>query len=117
MSYTETHFGKLRKADLGNLTVEEWCEQKCREKGDTELESWNSDWTEQFRDSFHNKYFIVENTVYEVFDHVEAEEGNDVDIMIPNPDGTFTFVMQFYNGGTCLPEMIEDGLKRINKNK
>jgi hypothetical protein len=35
--------------------------------------------------------------------------------MIPNEDGTITFFMEFYNGGTCLSEMIEEGLERLKK--
>ena len=39
----------------------------------------------------------------------------DIDVMIENPDGTITFVYQFYNGGTCLSECIEHGLARLKK--
>jgi hypothetical protein len=35
--------------------------------------------------------------------------------MQKNEDGTITFVMQFYNGGTCLSECIEEELEKINK--
>ena len=119
MSYTETHVGKLRKVDLEGLTLEQWSEKKCREKGDIELSSYYDDWREQFIDTGNNyrKYFIVNDEIYEAFDHIEGNDGNDIDILIPNNDGTYNFVMQFYNGGTCLSEMIEDAIKRVNKSK
>lgn len=28
MSEMERHIGKIRKVDLGNYTIEEWCEKK-----------------------------------------------------------------------------------------
>ncbi len=115
MSQTETHFGKLRKVEL-TTTIEEFCKQKCNEKGITELPSYTSSWEEQFRDSFDEKFFIWENEIWEAIEHVEESDG-DIDVMIPNEDGTITFVMQFYNGGTCLSEMIEDGLKRLKRLK
>jgi hypothetical protein len=112
MSHTETHFGKLRKVEL-NTTLEEWCKQKCNEKGITEISSYYDNWIEEFRDSSYEKFFIYNNEVWEAIEHIESD--NDyVDVMIPNQDGTITFVMQFYNGGTCLSEMIEDGLKKLN---
>ena len=114
MSYTETHIGKLRKVDLKGLTVEQWAEAKCREKGITELESYHDNWKEEFLDSGkYNTYFFNGDDVYETFDHVEIEEGNDIDILTPNNDGTYNFVMQFSNGGTCLSEMIEEALEKL----
>ncbi len=114
MSHTETHFGKLRKVET-DLTVEDWCKNQCLLEGETELASYFETWEEQFRDTFYKKYFIADGEIWEVIEHVEGDDGGDIDIVIPNEDGTVTFVMQFYNGGTCLSECIEDGLKRLNK--
>ena len=33
MSEMERHIGKIRKVDLGNYTIEEWCEKKCKSIG------------------------------------------------------------------------------------
>jgi len=49
MSHTETHFGKLRKVEL-NTSLEEWCKQKCNEKGITELSSYYDSWEVEFID-------------------------------------------------------------------
>jgi hypothetical protein len=113
MSKTETHFGKLRKVEL-STTIEEFCSQKCNEIGITELPSYMDSWKEEFIDTFNQKFFITGDEVWEAIEHVEESDG-DIDVMIPNEDGTITFVMQFYNGGTCLSEMIEDGLKRLKQ--
>ena len=115
MSQNESHFGKLRKVELPEkLNIEDWCKEKCQTKGIIKISSYNKSWEDQFRDHFYEKYFISNGTIWEVFDHIEGENGY-ADIMIPNEDGTITFFMEFYNGGTCLSEMIEEGLERLNK--
>lgn len=116
MSQTETHFGKLRKVET-TLTLEEWSKEKCNKENITELASYNDNWVEELRDNFNNKYFIIDDEIWEAIEHIESEDGDDIDIMIPNSDGTITFVQQFYNGGTCLSECIEDGIKKLTKEK
>lgn len=114
MSHTETHIGKLRKVPLKeNQTIEQWCEEKCKELNiNFNYGSWEKTLLYNFSD---DKYFIIDDTIWEVFDHTEVENNDDIDIMTLNEDGTLSFVMQFYNGGTCLSECIEDGIKRIEK--
>lgn len=112
MSYTETHFGKLRKVDMHGHSLEDWCRMYCRLNGIQELSSYNNTWEEQFRDVYYEKFFINGNEVWEVIEHQEIGE-DDISKMILNGDGTIIFVMQFYNGGTCLSEMIEEGLEKL----
>jgi len=115
MSYTETHIGKLRKVELEeNQTLEDWCREKCQSLGKSELASYNSNWIEQFRDEYSEKYFIVKGEVWEAFEHKEVGEDND-DIydISKNDDGTLSFIMRFYNGGTCLTECIEEELEKL----
>ena len=111
MSHTETHFGKLRKIET-DLTVDEWCEVKCAKEGINEIPSYFDSWKEAILDKFYDKLFIVDDEIWEVIEHVESD-GEDLDVMIPNSDGTITFAQQFYNGGTCLSEVIEEGIKRV----
>lgn len=117
MSETETHLGKLRKIDLQGQTVGEWCEAKCRETGITALERWNKNWIDQMLDSEigANQYFIAGDEIWEKVEHTKVDSDGDIDFMTINPDDTVTFVMQFYNGGTCLSEMIEESLKKLKK--
>ena len=117
MSQTETHFGKLRKVVINEgYNVEDWCREKCTDAGYTEIASYNENWLEQLRDVFYEKYFVVDGEIWEAFEHIENDGFDDIDIMIPNEDGTITFIQQFYNGGTCLSEVIEEGLEKL-KNK
>lgn len=116
MSYTETHFGKLRKVELKEgQTVEEWCQEKCNENGKIELPSYFKNWVEVLKYGPNSqKYFFNGDEIWEVFDHIESEDG-DIYFMQKNEDGTMTFIMQFYNGGTCLSECIEDELAKFKK--
>lgn len=111
MSQTELHFGKLRKITI-NGSFEEWAKNKC-ELENIEKTSYNDTWVEQLSDSFYNKYFFVKNQLWEVFDHVEKDEYEDIYEIASNPDGTYSFIMKFYNGGTCLSECIEEELNKL----
>jgi hypothetical protein len=120
MSRTETHIGKLRKVDTQGLTVEEWCRKVIHQHlKDNPLSRPlldDEEWQHNFYDIDNNyrKYVFYANDLYETFDHIEGED-EDIDIMTDNGDGTYSFVMQFYNGGTCLQECLEMGLKRLGK--
>lgn len=115
MSEVETHFGKLRRVHLNeNHTTEDWARERCHTMGITFLSMWNKTWFEQLRDHAGNKYHAIDGEIWEVFDHKLVDE-RDIDLIVPNPDGTLTFMMQFYNGGTCLSECLEEGISRHNK--
>ena len=57
---------------------------------------------------------LVGDEVWEAVEHIENAD-SDIDVMLPNEDGTITFVQQFYNGGTCLSEVIEEGIQKLRK--
>lgn len=57
-------------------------------------------------------YYIVGKKVYEDIDHVEFDECGFNDFR-KNEDGTISYFTMFYNGGACLSEVIEDGLKEV----
>jgi len=114
MSYTETHIGKLRKVEIEeSLSVEDWCRNKLQSQN-IELSSYNKSWEEQLRDKFYDDYIIINDQIWEIFDHKEYED-DDIFEMIKNEDGTISFTMKFYNGGTCLYECLEEGISNINK--
>lgn len=118
MSSTETHFGKLRKVNYEG-TLEEFAEKFLRSKKVKKIPSYCESWVETLRCDYNGTFFISGEDVWETFDHTESGNG-DIDIFIPNPDGTITFIQQFYNGGTCLTECIEENLEKLkksNKNK
>jgi hypothetical protein len=113
MSQTETHIGKLRKIE-STESIEKWCENTCISLGYSTKESYYGSWKEKLQDETKwQKYFFYNDSIYEMIEHQEVED--DIDSITLNSDGTYSFIMQFYNGGTNLTEMIEDGIKRIHK--
>lgn len=118
MSQTEFHTGKLKEVDMNGLSLEDYCRSKCNEAGITEIDTYPATWVEQFRDEFWYGYgntkkvrfFIHGGKVYEVIDHKESESEDYFMNLTRNEDGTISFIGQFYNGGTCLDEMLEEAL-------
>ncbi len=114
MSQTELHIGKLRKVELKpEQSLEDFFKEKLAEKGITELRTYDNDWKDAFKDEFYEKYFIVKNTIWEAFEHEEKDGDDDIYELKSNTDGTISFIMKFYNGGTCLSECIEEELERF----
>lgn len=62
----------------------------------------------------YEKYFYVNDTIYENVDHQELDPYSAQEINGDDENG-YNYFMMFYNGGTCLTEMIEESLKRKNK--
>ena len=114
MSETELHFGKLRKVVLTeNQSIEDFCKEKLNEVGITELKSYHNDWIDALQCEFRDRYFIVKDIIFEAFDHVEVDPYDDIYDIKENQDGTYSFIMRFYNGGTHLGECIEEELEKL----
>ena len=108
MSYTETHFGTIERVHI-NISLEEWCENYCHEHM-IDKDSYHDNWTECcidlfIEDDFH-EYIILNNKLYRLTNHVELDEG-DYCKSLRNGD-EITFCTSFYNGSTCLSEILED---------
>lgn len=115
MSQNEFHTGKLVPVDLGGKTIEGFAEKICRESGISEISSYHDSWLEELKyEGGYEKYFIVEDVIYEMVDHSETDDDYFVH-MKRNEDGSISFSAQFYNGGTCLSEIIEESISEMNK--
>jgi hypothetical protein len=57
----------------------------------------------------------VNGEIWEAFDHIELDADDDIYQLTLNEDGTLSFTMRFYNGGTHLSECIEEELLKLNK--
>ena len=120
MSQTEHHIGKLRKVVINEgYSVEDWCREKCQDLGVPSMlpelyDSWEE--TLKYHLNLYEKYFFVNGEIWEAFDHIELDADDDIYQLTPNEDGTLSFTMRFYNGGTHLSECIEEELEKL-KNK
>lgn len=66
-------------------------------------------------DPYPEKVVKVHGECWEIIEDSQEEDYEDLSIMMPNSDGTFDYIMQFYNGGTCLSEMLENKIKEMYK--
>ena len=110
MSYTETHIGKVKKIDLQGKSIEDWAQAVAEELG-CELEDFYDFYKELVFDELYFKYVFVDDEIYEIVEDTEISE-EDVEILIPEGNDTYSFTMQFYNGGTCLNEMLENAIRK-----
>lgn len=113
MSEQETWIGKIKRVDrLENETDSEYFERVTKEKWNDEdftPESINEalDWY-----SLYDDYIYANNHLYVPLELKELCRTSFVEIK-DNHDGTFSFYTSFYNGGTCLSEMIEEKLEKM----
>lgn len=119
MSDYESHSGKLRKV-LPNEgeTFEQLCKRLWNEEAINGDEYTEEDYEEGGLFSDFSEKFISDDdkAVWEIFDHEELGEDEDAFCKIhENKDGTYSFHSRFYNGGTCLSEMIEDSIGEIKE--
>lgn len=109
MSRTELHKGILRKVERNRLTLEELCEKICKELNIDYYEGYT--WYRLLRGEC-SDYVAHNGELYHIEDE-EFEEGTYSSIT-KNEDGTYSYVEEFWNGGTCLLECLERSLQNFN---
>jgi hypothetical protein len=114
MSDYEAHTGKIRKLEpLEGETYEQQCKRLYFEKGG-KGEYYEGALFDEFYDDFIR---VNKNVLYEVFDHEEKDYDDMFCDLTDNGDGTYSFTTRFYNGGTCMSEMVEHELKKIKSDE
>ena len=119
MSQTEFHTGKLYP-----VKIEKSLEETCRAIAARRHIELGEDWQEDFRDAFDEykdktgsvqdeEYFIHGENLYRVIDHEESSDEEYFMKLNRNSDGSLSFIGQFYNGGTCFSEMLEEALDEL----
>ena len=112
MSDYESHSGKIRLVQANSdESFEDQCKRLWVENGKS-LENYDEG---ELFDEFYEKYLKINGQIWEVFDHVEKDPYDASCTLNDNGNGTFSFDARFYNGGTCLSEMIRDGLNKLIK--
>lgn len=116
MSDYESHSGKIRKVQpQDNELFEDTCKRLWLENGKSE-----EDYCEgELFNEFYKKYINVnDESIWEIFEHQDLGEEEDMFCRLhDNKDGTFSFHTRYYNGGTCMTEMIADSLEEKEKLK
>lgn len=125
MSSTERHIGKLVEVDFNRngTTPEHFYKMLCEYHNYNSLtvtkyktpytyKSWEDLYWNELWDK--DNLYKADGKVYKLVEHIETED--DIFKFWKNADGSISFVVEFYNGGTCLREMIEEGVREVNRN-
>ena len=134
MSNYEYHKGKLKKVDLSEYdnNREKYFEARCRYEfsglSEEELLATYKDFNESkyknrggWEDYWMSESYIrdVINVGDDIYEVVDTElDDNDTQCTITEVgENEYVYYTSFYNGGTWLNEMLEDGMKEyLNKN-
>lgn len=124
MSSTETHFGKIKVHTRNtestlNFIKENGLEDKfdITPPGNPTWRTW---WSIDPKDEVEDKYIVLRGQTEETKDqlclcefleHAEWGEDDDTSYIKEEDKNTYSFITEFYNGGTCLPEVLEYLLK------
>lgn len=107
MSEVELHVGVLREIDTNPLNAEGWCKVKCVELG-IKKDPWES-YVEALTLRRPINVICLNDRMYYISD--KKLEPCNISEIYKNPDGTYNYVMEFYNGGTDLGGMLEEAIK------
>lgn len=91
-----------------NLSLEELAKTICKQRG-LELCVWCDTYLETLLDSDEtdNGYVVLNDRLYQIQELEELDINEEYCDIYQTVDGRYRFETQFYNGGTCLKEMLE----------
>ena len=122
MSEVELHTGILKKVDTQGLTVDEWIKEWVNNYLDSTTDSYYSrhrndpdfDYKNAFYDlSWPDLYIVTGDKIFKAYD--DLHESDFICDVSKLPNGDYAYITQFYNGGTCLTEVLENELKSIKE--
>ena len=105
MSEQRTYIGKLWELDLDNKTPEEYAKQYMHDIGKTELPSYYDNWVEYLLTYNDYKFIMLKGKLYNLSIENELDE-SDFCVIHKETDGFYSFATSFYDGGTCLEEVL-----------
>jgi len=113
MSDVESYTGILKPVNLKGKTFEQYAESKCLKLGVEDMRDCYDSWVETLTVEANKKYYWsreneilykVKLTVIDNEGFIEMSEGKN---------GSLKFITSFYNGGTNLSEMLDEGIESI----
>ena len=69
-------------------------------------------WEEFFFDIYWDKYFIVNDELYQILEVEDIDSCYYVQVD-KQDDDTYSFYATYYDGGTCLTECLEEGIENL----
>lgn len=106
MSKVELHTGILKRVDTQDLTADEWIKEWVNNYLDSITDSYYSrhrndpdfDYKNAFYDlSWPDLYIVTGDKIFKVYDNLH--ESDFLCYVRKSPNGNYSYVTQFYNGG------------------
>lgn len=97
-----------------NLSVEELCKEVCNTNS-IEMKSYHDSWTECLLDIEYGVYIVLNGKLFEIQNYKDLNIYEDYCRIRKLKDGSYAFEAQFYNGGTCLSEMLENHFDEVQE--
>lgn len=108
MSQTETNIGEA------NLLQGETTKSLCKKLG-LRITSDNLTYREMIYDKYYGKYIIIDDdTIYETNNKNKTDD--NIFFATKTPNGTISYVLQYYNGGCSFCEAFKEAIKNMEKN-
>jgi len=110
MSQTEIHQGCIIPVKTES-PICLWAEGYCKMNGIAELQIFNDTWIDQLTSSFYEKFLIVDDQIWEIED-TELDIADDIVEVEKEANGSYSYMLKFYSGGTGLLELLEDAVRK-----
>lgn len=111
MSDYETRIGTLRKTEL---SVDEVVYNWLKENEKPKYYTLPKDNLELFRDELYGKYIVLNDIVFEIINDKELWD-DDIYELTKNKDGTYSYILRYYNGGCDFDEALETAYENIKE--
>jgi len=113
MSETVSYTGKIKKVATGEPNAEQYSRLFFKNISIEYLPNGYTSFTELIHEYNHE---LINGDLYHI---VEKKELTGGDMFVVNDLGNneYEFIVQYYNGGCCFSEAIEQGFKNLNNNK
>ena len=115
MSETVRIKGKIQKVErLENETDKEYFERVTKGKWQVHNYTPNSIYEAMHDNNLYEKYIEIDNSIYKFLEYKEVDPYSSF-ININKEEDIYTFDTCFYNGGTCLEEILREKIKGKEK--
>ena len=118
MSDYEHQRGRIIKVvSEEGITLHQHCLNILEEKGIKYDENYKyyDNPEEQVGDELYEKYVILQGELYEYLELVDEDPYESFAHVEEGDNGEIRFHSRYYNGGTCLSEMLDEALGKLNK--
>lgn len=114
MSDYKHNKGTLIKVEnKNNLSIDELCENILKKLNIIRDYYYNSNQSQLF-DSFSEKYFIINNELYEVSNIETIDYFSNYYYSKLNSDNSISFEIKYHDSGECFNDAVNTALENIN---